>query len=512
MPRVPYTPYPTMTGAEVAAPRVDIPTSPAMFGATIGAGEEALGRGLGQVGEAAANIQNLHDEVTTNQAVTANFKKVDMMNGKFEQLPGDQQQAQLSDHIDNMRKTVDDDSAGMTLNQKLMFDRQTLWNLRAQIARAQTSADTTYHAFARDSLSAGIDNDVDHAIRNIDNDALFHLDMQAISEKYAKLSTMDRVPVERMQANLRKTFDNVAGKMVKAIALGPKEDVNRAQMILNELTPQMSAAAVQQWQAIITDKSNDIDAHHWSLDKARSVAPLIGGTTGSVVVEPGTQPTEPVVPIPGAQPTAVPKPEIRSDIDPATDALNRGDYLAFATETYRPHAPRVQLAALPREMQGLPARGTAEVTSAIQEASTAYGLDAGTMSAIASIESSNNPNSNRRAATQYKGLFQIGKDEWRRYGEGDIYNPRDNAMAAARMLADHQQWFRERYGRNPSDAELYMMHQQGRGFYSRGVMANIGGNRYPGMRGPQSQASFQAGWANEIARRKMLLATAEPEA
>ena len=46
-----------------------------------------------------------------------------------------------------------------------------------------------------------------------------------------------------------------------------------------------------------------------------------------------------------------------------------------------------------------------------------------------------------------------------------------------------------------------MMHQQGRGFYSRGSMTNIGGNPYPGMRGPQTHESFEAGWGREIERR-----------
>ena len=509
MPRIPYTRYPDLGPQQVPGPRIDIPPASniAAFGGNIGAAEERLGAGIADVGTAAANIQNLKDEVTTNQAVTQNFKTIDVMNGQFQQLPGDQQQAGLDAHIDAMRNQVQSDSANMTVNQKLMFDRQTLWNLRAQISRAVSSADQSYHAFARDSIVGGINNDVDHAIRNIDNDALFHLDMQAISEKYSRLATMDRVPVQMMQYNLRKTFDAVAGKMVRAIALGPREDVGRAQSVLDTLSGQMSAPVTQQLQAIIDDKKNDIEAKHWSRDTSNRVAPFIGGSnTTGVVVQPGTAPTEPVVPIPSVEPSPGPKPEIRSEIDPAQDALNRGDYLAFATETYRPHAPPVQLASLPRAM---PERGSVEVNGAIDNASRQYGLDPNTMRAIASIESDNNPGSNRRRATQYKGLFQIGKDEWRRYGEGDIYNATDNAMAAARMLADHKTWFQQQYGRAPTDTELYMMHQQGRGFFTRGAMTNIRGNPYPGMRGPQSHGSFQAGWGQELARRKMLLAGPE---
>jgi hypothetical protein len=308
----------------------------------------------------------------------------------------------------------------------------------------------------------------------------------------------------------------MAGKAVRSILLDPKGDIKQAQKVLNEMSgvvngnPQMSAGQTQYLQSLIDDKAIDLQAHKDSRDLQNKYVPGIGSDQGSggVAVSPDT-PTEPAIPIPGAQPTAAPKPEIRSEIDPATDALNRGDYLAFATETYRPHAPQVQLASLPPQMRGTPARGTPEVTSAIADASRAYGLDPSTMTAIASIESSMKPESNREKATQYKGLFQIGRDEWRRYGEGDRYDARDNAMAAARMLADHQAWFREQYGRNPSDAELYMMHQQGRGFYSRGAMTNIAGNAFPGMRGPQNQHTFESGWGRELERRKRLLSGTE---
>jgi hypothetical protein len=147
-------------------------------------------------------------------------------------------------------------------------------------------------------------------------------------------------------------------------------------------------------------------------------------------------------------------------------------------------------------------RGSAETEAAIEQASKAYGLDPNTMKSIASIESSMNPSSNANHRTQYKGLYQIGREEWRRFGEGNIYSARDNAMAAARMFSANRDKFKEHYGRNPTDTELYLMHQQGLGFYTRGAMTNIGGNPYPGMRGPQSQQSFESGWGREVARRK----------
>jgi hypothetical protein len=120
---------------------------------------------------------------------------------------------------------------------------------------------------------------------------------------------------------------------------------------------------------------------------------------------------------------------------------------------------------------------------------------------MASIESSFNPSSNMNKRTQYKGLFQIGRDEWRQHGQGNIYNAGDNARAMASLINEHRGQFHQHFGRDPTAGELYMMHQQGLGFYTRGAMTNIGGNPYPGMHGPQSHGSFEAGWTRELEKR-----------
>jgi len=157
--------------------------------------------------------------------------------------------------------------------------------------------------------------------------------------------------------------------------------------------------------------------------------------------------------------------------------------------------------------------GSAETDQAIVDAARAHHLDPNTMRGIASIESSMNPTSNANRATQYKGLYQIGRSEWSRFGAGgNIYSAQDNAIGAARMFDANRAQFRQRFGRDPTDTELYMMHQQGLGFYTRGAMTNIQGNPYPGMRGPQSHESFEAGWGRELARRKAGFAAREQPA
>jgi hypothetical protein len=158
-----------------------------------------------------------------------------------------------------------------------------------------------------------------------------------------------------------------------------------------------------------------------------------------------------------------------------------------------------------------PSEALPQTDAAIVEAARQFGFDPNTCRAIASIESSMNPESNRNRRTQYKGLYQIGADEWAQFGRGgDIFSARDNAMAFGRMTSAHADQFKSRFGRSPTDTELYMIHQQGFGFYTRRVMTNINGNPYPGMRGPQTPESFAAGWGRELMRRKAWFARRHP--
>ena len=149
--------------------------------------------------------------------------------------------------------------------------------------------------------------------------------------------------------------------------------------------------------------------------------------------------------------------------------------------------------------------GGGDVDAAIRATAAKAGMDEAHWKAIASIESALQPGSNANKRTQYKGLFQIGargaNSEWARKGRGNLYNAQDNAEAAAALAAENAAGFRRKFKRDPTPAEIYMMHQQGLGFYTKGAMSNIRGNPYPGMRGPQTHESFERGWTEELERR-----------
>jgi predicted GIY-YIG superfamily endonuclease len=94
----------------------------------------------------------------------------------------------------------------------------------------------------------------------------------------------------------------------------------------------------------------------------------------------------------------------------------------------------------------------------IREAASLYGLDLAMMMSIAKVESDFDP---RVRTGSYKGLFQLSDHEFNNYGDGSIWDARDNARAAAHMFLVQAEKFRWALGHYPDYAERYMVHQQG---------------------------------------------------
>lgn len=94
----------------------------------------------------------------------------------------------------------------------------------------------------------------------------------------------------------------------------------------------------------------------------------------------------------------------------------------------------------------------------IRRASDAFGLDFNFMKAVAKIESDFNP---KQRTGSYIGLFQLSNYEFKRYGSGNIIDPRDNAVAGAYKLATEALLFEFGTGRKPTFSDMYLIHQQG---------------------------------------------------
>jgi hypothetical protein len=94
----------------------------------------------------------------------------------------------------------------------------------------------------------------------------------------------------------------------------------------------------------------------------------------------------------------------------------------------------------------------------IKRASDAFGLDFNFMKSIARIESGFDP---KQQTGSYFGLFQLSKDEFAQYGSGDIFNARDNAVAAAYKFTTEAKLFEVNTHKKPTYSDLYLIHQQG---------------------------------------------------
>jgi Transglycosylase SLT domain len=94
----------------------------------------------------------------------------------------------------------------------------------------------------------------------------------------------------------------------------------------------------------------------------------------------------------------------------------------------------------------------------IEQAASVYGVDSAMMMSIAKVESDFNP---KTRTGSYKGLFQLSDYEFKKYGDGSIWDARDNARAAAHMFLLQAVRFKSAVGHDPDNAERYIMHQQG---------------------------------------------------
>lgn len=137
----------------------------------------------------------------------------------------------------------------------------------------------------------------------------------------------------------------------------------------------------------------------------------------------------------------------------------------------------------------------AEASSAIDQAATAHGVDAGLLTRYAKIESGGDPSN---VTGSYKGLFQLSDGEFRKYGPpgGNIFDPVDNAMAAAAKLRAEAQVFMVKNGRAPTATDLYLVHQQG----DAGYAAHMANPNAPAWRNMASTGEGQAkgdAWAKK---------------
>lgn len=96
----------------------------------------------------------------------------------------------------------------------------------------------------------------------------------------------------------------------------------------------------------------------------------------------------------------------------------------------------------------------------ITNAANQQGVSPNVLSYIAQVESGGNPNA-KNPNSSAGGLFQFIDSTANQYGVQDRFNPEQASNAAARLLKDNSSFLSKRLGREPTQDELYLAHQQG---------------------------------------------------
>lgn len=120
------------------------------------------------------------------------------------------------------------------------------------------------------------------------------------------------------------------------------------------------------------------------------------------------------------------------------------------------------------------------------------GIDPKILKRFAQIENSERAEG---CTGSYCGLFQLSQREFNRWGgTGSRFDPEQNTMAAANKLSNESAQFRDKYGRDPTGAELYLIHNQGWG----GAQAHLDNPDAPAWQNMYSTGEGRekgAGWS-----------------
>lgn len=161
---------------------------------------------------------------------------------------------------------------------------------------------------------------------------------------------------------------------------------------------------------------------------------------------------------PGAVETAIDTAAKLGDVETAAKLLtSRQVYGRNEALRGLPDEERVRVAT-----RGTPV-APAEVGSVITTAADRYGVSHSYALKVGHIESRYDPNA-QHPGSKATGLFQFIPSTWKQYGQGqDARDPAANADAAMRFTVANRNQLRASLGREPTDGELYLAHQQGAG-------------------------------------------------
>lgn len=144
----------------------------------------------------------------------------------------------------------------------------------------------------------------------------------------------------------------------------------------------------------------------------------------------------------------------------------------------------------------------ADIDAVIVAKAAQYGVPADALRRTAMLESGGNPNA-KNPGSSAGGLFQFIDSTAKAYGLRNRFDVNEASDAAARLMRDNAAHLSKVLGRAPTDAELYLAHQQGPGGAAK-LLGNPGGDavatvgadavRLNGGRAGMTNADFAGIW------------------
>lgn len=160
------------------------------------------------------------------------------------------------------------------------------------------------------------------------------------------------------------------------------------------------------------------------------------------------------------------------------EAAGKLDFGQQAAALGQPGGPYAPQAAAPAPAGKLPSFAkieggapSADIAGLISSTASTHGLAPDYLTKLVTIESNGNPNALNKGS-KAAGLGQFIPSTWKQYGGGaSPFDPGANLDATARLTTDNADVLRRSLGREPTQGELYLAHQQGAGAAAK-LLAN----------------------------------------
>lgn len=433
----PYQPFIT-DRRSAALPSTPIQMTHPVDTSSVGRAIEGLGAAISGLG---AKDQAETDHIQATEAITASVQKMDDIWGAYSEKTGRDAFDSFADTRNQLNQVLKDaQAAAPNTRQKAAITSSlghslTIFDaniMRHRIGEKKSWQDTTsQNAIAEFGKQAIASSDAGYEAR-------FDLFMKSARDEAVNLGRNRGLDAEAAASQANATVGKLINEAVQYQV--NRGDLSRANSIFQRYKPNMDAGSIVHAEGYLSGKNMDVKVEQMLNQKF----PL----TSSNPVEAQRAAAQ------AAQPASKPIQDRLGNID---------EPRMVNTVKINPETGEVEQEAAKPNGSGnavLPSKPS-QYDSIIDDAAKTSGVNADVMKRIMHIESGGKADNK---TDSYHGLFQLSLTEFKKNGgKGNIYDPTENANAAARKLAKEIDEFKVANGREPTATDIYLQHQQGMG-------------------------------------------------